>query len=65
LRRQIEYGAQLGEIDLDIAKRELKLFEKKVLPVCQYLSSKKLLKVVSKVFFAVSKESLYTKKIIK
>ncbi len=47
LERQIEYGARLGEIDLEMAKVELRNFKKNVVPVAQYFDYKQLLYVVS------------------
>ena len=47
LERQIEYGARLGEIDLDLAKIELRNFRRHVIPVCEYFDYKQLLYVVS------------------
>ena len=48
LERQIEYGARLGEIELDTARLELKNFRKYVIPVAEYFDYKQLLYVVSK-----------------
>ena len=46
LERQIEYGAQLGEVELASAKVELGNFKKHVLPVAEFFDSKQMLHLV-------------------
>ncbi len=46
LERQIEYGARQGEIDLEMAKIELRNFRRNVIPVAEYFDYKQLLYVV-------------------
>ena len=47
LERQIEYGAQLGEVDLAAAKVELINFKKQVIPVAEFFDTKQLLHLVT------------------
>ena len=47
LERQIEYGAQLGEVDLNIAKQELEIFRKQGIPVAEFFNSKQMLSLVA------------------
>lgn len=47
LERQIEYGAQLGEVELASAKVELGNFKKHVLPVAEFFDSKQMLHLVT------------------
>ena len=46
LEQQIEYGAQLGEVSLDMAKVELNNFKKHVLSVAEFFDSKQMLFLV-------------------
>ena len=48
LERQIEYGSKEGQIDLDMAKLELRNFRKNVIPGAEYFDYKRLLYVVRK-----------------
>ncbi|CAG0882831.1 unnamed protein product [Cyprideis torosa] len=43
LKRQVEYGAKLGEVDFKVAMRELQQFFENVIPVTHFLKNKKLL----------------------
>ncbi len=47
LETQIEYGAKIGEIELEAAKNELSNFKRNVIPVAEYFDYKQLLYVVS------------------
>jgi len=47
LERQIEYGAQLGEVTLAVAKVELGNFKKHVIPVAEFFDYKQLLYLVT------------------
>ncbi len=46
LERQIEYGARLGEIDLDLAKIEFRNFRENGQAIANYYDYKQLLYVV-------------------
>ena len=47
LQRQIEYGAQLGEVDLSVAKLELSNFKKHGIPVAEFFDHKQMLHPVA------------------
>ena len=47
LERQIEYGAQLGEVELAAAKVELGNFKKHVIPVAEFFDHKQILHLVT------------------
>lgn len=47
LERQIEYGAQLGEVELAAAKVELGNFKKHVIPVAEFFDHKQMLHLVT------------------
>jgi adenylate kinase len=46
LSSQIEYGAKRGQVELSVAKAELKHFKKHVIPVAEFFDYKQLLYVV-------------------
>lgn len=50
LERQIDYGAQLGQLIIELARMELQNFYKNVMPVAEYFDQSELLLVVSILF---------------
>ena len=50
LERQIDYGAKLGHVILQLARMELKNFFRNVMPVAEYFDQSELLIQVCKTF---------------
>lgn len=51
LERQIDYGAQLGQVIIELARMELQNFYKNVMPVAEYFDQSEMLLVVSTQYF--------------
>jgi adenylate kinase len=46
LQKQIDYGAQLGKVIIELARIELQNFYKNVIPVAEYFDQSEILIVV-------------------